>query len=120
MAVNRVDKIVNDLKSRVRNAVKKNLISKNDIRLNNEKRLLNFIKFSLVEMIDRKVALDVLRLLDYDANTPWADLQTKYGEFECLEDIALCCILRHLIALGLDKYSGYIDEEKSSPVTVEF
>lgn len=107
--LNRVDKLLEDLKSRVRKAIKKGLISKNDIKLNNEKRLMNFIKFSLVELVDRKAAIDVLRILDYDSNTPWEDLQSKYGQFECLEDIAVVNILRNLTAIGADKFSYYVD-----------
>lgn len=114
MAVSRLDKLISDLRTRVRKAIKKGLISKTDIKLNNEKRLLNFIKFSLVEMIDRKMSLDILRLLDYDANTPWDDLQKKYGTFESIEDIAIVNVFRHLIGLGLDKYDAYVDAENES------
>lgn len=106
---NRLEKLLVDLKARVRKAIKKGLISKNDIKLNNEKRLLSFIKFSLVEIVDRKTALDILRTLDYDANTPWEDLQSKYGTFETIEDIAVVDILRNLAAIGADKFAYYVD-----------
>jgi hypothetical protein len=110
-STNRLDKLVLDLKARVRKAISRGLISAQDIRLNNEKRLLNFIKFSLVEQIDRKTAIQILSVLDYDATANWDEWEETYGKITCIEDLAIISVMTYLKATNLDKYAAYVDEE---------
>ena len=84
------DNFLNDITTKVQNAIDKNLITRKDIQNNDLDRLHGFIQYELLEYIeDRKFANDVLKDFNYDERVPWDKLQEKYGTFKSLMDIAL-------------------------------
>lgn len=102
------DTFLNEITTKVQNAIDKNLISKEDIDRNDTERLHGFIQYELLECIEnRKFAIDVLKDFNYDEKTPWDVLQEKFGIFKSLMDIALVNLWKFLEAEGATEYHYY-------------
>lgn len=109
------DTFLNDITDKVQSAIDKNLITKEDVDSNNIERLRGFIQYALAELIeDRKFALDVLKDFNYDEKTPWDTLQSEYGNFVSLMDIALVNLWKFLQAEGCTKYAYYKYDNRQS------
>ena len=102
------DNFLNDITTKVQNAIDKNLITRKDIANNDVERLHGFIQYELLEYIeDRKFANDVLKDFNYDERVPWDKLQEKYGTFKSLLDIALVNLWMFIESEHAADYSYY-------------
>lgn len=102
------DNFLNDITTKVQNAIDKNLITTRDIQNNDLDRLHGFIQYELLEYIeDRKFANDVLKDFNYDERVPWDKLQEKYGTFKSLLDIALVNLWMFIESEHAADYSYY-------------
>jgi hypothetical protein len=102
------DTFLNDITSKVQSAIDKNLITSDDIQTEDASRLHGFIQYELLEYIeDRKFAIDVLKDFNYDEKAPWDTLESQFGKFESLMDIALVNLWKFLDAEGATKYDYY-------------
>ena len=115
------DTFINDITSRVQNAINKGVITKEDIASGDAERLEGFIKYELTESIeDRKFAIDVLKDFNYDEKTPWTRLQEEFGTFSSVMDLALVNLWKFLEAEGATQYEHYdtnVDFENTSKLT---
>lgn len=107
------DTFLNDITSKVQSAIDKNLITREDVQENELDRLHGFIQYELLQYIeDRKFAIDVLKDFNYDEKIPWENLQTEYGTFKSLLDIALVNLWKFLNAEGATKFEYYNHDNK--------
>lgn len=107
------DTFLNDITAKVQSAIDKNLITREDMRENELERLHGFIQYELLQYIeDRKFAIDVLKDFNYDEKVPWENLQTEYGTFKSLLDIALVNLWKFLAAEGATKFEYYNHNNK--------
>ena len=109
------DTFLNDITDKVQSAIDKNLITKEDVDNNDIERLHGFIQYELLEYIeDRKFAIDVLKDFNYDEKTPWENLQTEYGTFKSLMDIALVNLWKFLQSEGCTDFEYYNHDNKQT------
>ncbi len=107
------DTFLNDITAKVQSAIDKNLITREDMQENELERLHGFIQYELLQYIeDRKFAIDVLKDFNYDEKVPWENLQTEYGTFKSLLDIALVNLWKFLNAEGATKFEYYNHNNK--------
>ena len=106
------DEFLNEVVTKVKDAIKNNLITKEDIQSNDVERLEGFIQYVLADYIDdRKIANDILKDFNYDERYQWDKLQNEYGKFNTLTDIALVNLWKFLESQGLLSYSYYNSED---------
>lgn len=102
------DRFINDITGKVQSAIDRHFLTKEDIDNNDLDRLHSFIQYELVELIeDRKFSLDVLNDFNYDEKSSWKDLQSEFGQFKTLKDIALINLWKFMENEGATEYSYY-------------
>ena len=106
------DEFLNLISTKVKDAIKNELITQEDIQSNDIERLEGFIQYSLADYIeDRKMAIDILKDFNYDERYQWDKLQNEYGKFNTLTDIALVNLWKFLESQGFLSYSYYNSED---------
>ena len=110
------DEFLNEIITKVKDAIKNNLITDKDIQSNDTERLEGFIQYILADYIeDRKFAIDILKDFNYDERFQWEKLQSTFGKFNSLIDIALVNLWKFLESQGVMSYSYYNSEEIIKP-----
>lgn len=110
------DEFLNEVVTKVKDAIKNNLITKEDIQSNDIERLEGFIQYILADYIDdRKMANDILKDFNYDERFQWDKLQSQFGVFKSLTDIALVNLWKFLESQGVISYSYYNGDESVKP-----
>ena len=110
------DEFLNEIVTKVKDAIQSNLITNDDIQSNDVERLEGFIQYSLADYIeDRKFAIDILKDFNYDERFQWDKLQNDFGKFNSLIDIALVNLWKFLEAQGVMSYSYYNGTEQVKP-----
>lgn len=110
------DEFLNEVVTKVKDAIKNNLITKEDIQSNDVERLEGFIQYVLADYIDdRKMANDILKDFNYDERFQWDKLQSQFGVFKSLTDIALVNLWKFLESQGVISYSYYNGDENVKP-----
>lgn len=110
------DEFLNLISTKVKDAIKNELITQEDIQSNDIERLEGFIQYSLADYIeDRKMAIDILKDFNYDERYQWDKLQNEYGKFNTLSDIALVNLWKFLESQGIMSYSYYDGDSEIAP-----
>ena len=110
------DEFLNEIVTKVKDAIKNNLITEEDIQTNDVERLEGFIQYSLADNIeDRKMAIDILKDFNYDERFQWEKLQNNFGTFNSLIDVALVNLWKFLETQGVMSYSYYNGTEQVKP-----
>ena len=110
------DEFLNEIVTKVKDAIKNNLITEEDIQTNDIERLEGFIQYSLADYIeDRKMAIDILKDFNYDERFQWDKLQNNFGTFNSLIDVALVNLWKFLETQGVMSYSYYNGNEDVKP-----
>lgn len=113
------DRFFNTITERVQSAINTHLINDQDYDNDDKERLHGFIQYLLVEYIeDRKFAIDVLDDFNYDDKTSWKELESVFGEFKSLMDIALVNLWKFLESQGATEYQYYhkADTSEDTPI----
>ena len=111
------DEFITVITNKVKDAITNNLITEDDVKNNDLERLEGFIQYSLVDYIeDRKFAIDILKDFNYDERFQWEKLESEFGKFKSLTDIALVNLWKFIESQGLLNYEYYsIDERAKRP-----
>ena len=110
------DEFLNEIVTKVKDAISNNLITEDDINSNDVERLEGFIQYSLADYIeDRKYAIDILKDFNYDERFNWDKLQSSFGKFNSLLDIALVNLWKFLESQGVMSYSYYTNDNDIKP-----
>lgn len=110
------DEFLNEIVTKVKDAIENNLITEEDIQSNDIERLEGFIQYSLANYIeDRKMAIDILKDFNYDERFNWDKLQSSFGKFSSLIDVALVNLWKFLETQGVMSYSYYSGGEDVKP-----
>jgi hypothetical protein len=106
------DEFIRDLNDKVREAIESEVLSSEDIKNNDVERLKNFIQYIISEYINnRKAAIDVIKDFNYDERFNWDKLESTYGKFKSLIDIALVNLWKFLESQGMLTYSYFMNGE---------
>lgn len=102
------DRFFNNITEKVQSAINAHLITDEDYDNNDMEKLHSCIQYLLVENVeDRKFAIDVLDDFDYDDKDSWENLESQFGQFTSLMDIALVDLWKFLEEQGATEYSYY-------------
>jgi len=113
------DRFFNNVTERVQSAINTHLLTDEDYRNNDRERLHGLIQYLILEqLVDRKFAIDVLDDFNYDDKTPWEELESIFGEFRSIKDLALVNLWKFLEAQGATEYDYYHEAatEEGTPI----
>lgn len=111
------DEFIRDLNDKVREAIENEVLSAEDIKNNDVERLKNFVQYIISDYIgNRKAAIDVLKDFNYDERFNWDKLESTYGKFKSLIDIALVNLWKFLESQGMLTYSYFMNGETNTDV----
>ena len=104
------DEFIRDLNDRVQEAIQSEVLTSDDIKNNDTERLKNFVQYIISDYINnRKAAIDVLKDFNYDERFNWDKLESTYGKFKSLIDIALVNLWKFLESQGMLTYSYFMN-----------
>ena len=113
------DEFINVITNKVKDAITNNLITDEDVKNNDIERLEGFIQYSLVDYIeDRKFAIDILKDFNYDERFQWEKLESQFGKFTSLTDVALVNLWKFIESQGLLNYEYYSIVEKPNKTSI--
>lgn len=113
------DEFKSKIQTSVENAILKGLITREDIENRDQERLDGFIRFQLADSVeDRKWCVDILKDFNYDEKASWEKLESRYGKFKSLTDVALVNLWKFLEnekVTSFDTYATTIDRVMNQP-----